>query len=101
MLLTESAGEEKGLRSLLGRDENTVWFEALAALGPLDTSQPLQGEPNLDLVETLRQVREGWFGTRGKNQVGKGMAGKEVQWCRCVECPSEAETGRGVMRPRG
>lgn len=29
------------------------------------------------------------------------MEGKEVQWCRCVECAGEAEAGRGVMRPKG
>ncbi len=30
------AGEKRGQASLLGRDEPTIWFEALDALAPLD-----------------------------------------------------------------
>lgn len=42
------------VKSLLGRDDPTIWHQAVAALPPLNGSPP-EGEPDLDLCETLRQ----------------------------------------------
>ena len=50
------SGEDAG-RSLLGTSDPTVWHVALDSMPPL-TGAPPEGEPDLDLVETLRQEGE-------------------------------------------
>ena len=52
------SGEDSGFRSLLGTSDPTVWHVALASLPALPTGETPEGEPDLDLVETLRQEGE-------------------------------------------
>mmetsp|Transcript_8714 Transcript_8714/g.18540 ORF Transcript_8714/g.18540 Transcript_8714/m.18540 type:complete len:1163 (-) Transcript_8714:938-4426(-) len=52
-------GEERGFKSLLGKDDATIWYEAASALPPLPAPAAEQdGEPDLDQVERLRQEGE-------------------------------------------
>ena len=50
-------GEESGFTSLLGTSDPTIWHVALASLPALTGDLP-EGEPDRDLVETLRQEGE-------------------------------------------
>ena len=56
-------GEDRGSKSLLGSSDPTIWFVALDAMPPLMapfSAPPAEAgaEADLDLVETLRQVRQ-------------------------------------------